>query len=252
MANGKTDNIIVVLPAFNAEKTVEKTVRDIPAGSVKELILVDDASTDQTVLMARKLGITVIVHDQNKGYGANQKTCYREALKRGADIIIMIHPDYQYDSRLASVVSQFIELDICDVMFGNRIRTRQEALKGGMPLYKYLSNRVLTIFENLILGLNLGETHSGFRAYKRCVLETVPWEKNSDDFVFDQQMIIQCRHFGFRMGDIPIPTRYSKESSSINFRRSVVYGISMLWFLFRWVLHCTGVFSCRLFAAKSS
>lgn len=244
--------VIAVMPAYNAEKTVEKTVRDIPAGCVDEIILVDDASRDGTVAEARRLGLTVVRHEKNKGYGGNQKTCYREALKRGADIVVMIHPDYQYDARVAPLMADFIRLDICDVMFGNRIRTRQESLRGGMPLYKYLLNRGLTAFENLVLGVNLGETHSGFRAYSRRVLESIPWEKNSDDFVFDQQMIVQMRHFGFRMGDVPVPTRYEKDSSSINFHRSVVYGLGTLWTLARWVLHRGRIWSCPLFDAQSS
>jgi glycosyltransferase involved in cell wall biosynthesis len=241
--------IIAVLPAYNAEKTVEATVRSIPPGTVDEIILVDDASQDKTVEIARRLGLSVIVHPQNRGYGANQKTCYREALARGAGIVVMIHPDNQYDARVAPELISLIKLDVCDVMFGNRIRTRQEALSGGMPLYKYIANRLLTVFENLVLGTNLGETHSGFRAYSRRVLETVPWERNSDDFVLDQQMIIQARHFGFRLGDAPVPTRYEKESSSINFRRSAVYGCETLWTLLRWVLHKWHLWPSPLFRA---
>jgi glycosyltransferase involved in cell wall biosynthesis len=242
--------VIAVLPAYNAEKTLEKTLRDLPPGTVDEVILVDDASRDGTVETARKLGLTVIRHEKNRGYGGNQKTCYAEALKRSPDVVVMIHPDYQYDARVAAVMVRFIELGICDVMFGSRIRTRAEALAGGMPLYKYLANRALTMAENLVLGTNLGETHSGFRAYGRRVLETVPWERNSDDFVFDQQFIVQARHFGFRMGDVPVPTRYERESSSINFRRSVVYGLGTLWTLFRWTLHRLGILSCRLFEPR--
>jgi glycosyltransferase involved in cell wall biosynthesis len=234
-----TPKVIAVLPAYNAEKTVEKTVRDIPPGSVAEIILVDDASRDGTVAAARKLGLTVLTHDRNRGYGANQKTCYREALERGADIVVMIHPDYQYDARLVPLMTRFIELGVCDVMFGNRIRTRREALEGGMPFYKYVSNRILTVIENLVLGINLGETHSGLRAYSRRVLETVPWHLNSDDFVFG-------------LGDVPVSTRYEKDSSSINFFRSVVYGLSMLWTLFRWRLHAWKIFPCRLFAENRS
>jgi len=248
----KKSKVIAVLPAYNAEKTVEKTIRDIPEGAVDEIILVDDASRDNTVAVAKQLGLTVIEHPQNRGYGANQKTCYRAALQRGADIVIMIHPDYQYDSRVTSLMTGFIELGICDVMFGSRIRTRAEALSGGMPKYKYLSNRLLTMLENLVLGQNLAETHSGFRAYSRRVLETLPWDGNSDDFVFDQQFIVQACHFGFRLGDVPVPTRYGSDASSINFRRSVVYGLGILWTLFRWKLHVWGLLSCRLFDAKRS
>ncbi|HOW28841.1 MAG TPA: glycosyltransferase family 2 protein [Elusimicrobiota bacterium] len=247
-----TKKIIAVLPAYNAEKTLEKTMADIPPGAVQKVILVDDASTDGTVALARRLGLTVIVHPENRGYGANQKTCYREALKEGADIIVMIHPDNQYDARVTPLLTDFIALDICDVMFGSRIRTRGEALDGGMPPYKYIANRFLTFFENFLLGQNLGETHSGFRAYSRRVLETVPWERNSDDFVFDQQMIVQSTHFGFRLGDVPVPTRYEKDSSSINFRRSVRYGLETLITLARWKLHQWQFIRCPLFETASS
>jgi glycosyltransferase involved in cell wall biosynthesis len=243
--------IIAVLPAYNAEKTVEKTVRAIPPGAVDEIILVDDCSRDGTVDEARRLGLTVIRHERNTGYGGNQKTCYREALRRGADIIVMLHPDDQYDPRCVPFLTRFIEMDICDVMFGCRIRTRRECLAGGMPAYKYFFNRLMTITENLLMGTNLGETHSGFRAYSRRVLEVLPWERNSNDFVFDQQFIVQSRHFGFRMGDVPVPTRYGSDASSISFRRSAVYGFGGFWTLFRWILHCARIFSCPLFDPKS-
>lgn len=247
----RTEKIIAVLPAFNAEITLEKTLRDIPVGAVDELILVDDASQDSTVALAERLGLRVIRHEKNQGYGANQKTCYREALARGADIIVMIHPDYQYDSSLTPFLTGIISQNVCDVMFGCRIRTRKESISGGMPTYKYIFNRLLTGLENFVLGQNLGETHSGFRAYRRTVLETVPWERNSDDFVFDQQFIVQSVHFGFRLGDIPVPTRYEKVSSSINFRRSVVYGLSTLWTLVRWKLHQWKIVRCALFEPRS-
>jgi glycosyltransferase involved in cell wall biosynthesis len=243
---------VVVFPAYNAEKTLERTFRDIPAGAVDEFVLGDDASRDRTVEIARRLGVSVLSHDRNRGYGANQKTCYREALRRGADIVVMLHPDYQYDARVTPLLTRFIELGICDVMLGNRVRTRREALEGGMPLYKYVANRLLTMFENLALGMNLGETHSGFRAFDRRVLETIPWEDNSDDFVFDQQMLVQARHFGFRLGDVPVPTRYEKDSSSINFRRSVVYGLSTLWTILRWKLHSWGWLRCALFEPRQA
>jgi len=226
---------IVILPAYNAAKTLEATVKDIPPRIVDELILVDDCSKDNTVEIAKKLGLKVIVHEKNLGYGANQKTCYREALKDGADIIVMIHPDYQYDPRLTPYLIGLIREGICDVMLGNRIRTREEALAGGMPLYKYLANRILTVIENLFLGQNLGEWHSGFRAYSRKVLETIPWENNSNDFVFDQQILIQAAYFGFRIGDIPVPAKYFAEASSINFKRSIIYGLSILWTLFKFI-----------------
>jgi glycosyltransferase involved in cell wall biosynthesis len=244
--------VIAVLPAYNAAKTVERTVREIPPGAVDEIILVDDASKDGTAETARALGLTVLRHERNGGYGANQKTCYREALAHGADIVVMLHPDYQYDPRCVPLLVGFIQLGICDVMFGCRVRTRAEALSGGMPAYKYVFNRLLTLLENLVMGTNLGETHSGFRAYSRQVLESLPWERNSDDFVFDQQFIIQARHFGFRMGDVPVPTRYGKDASSINFRRSAVYGIGALWTLFRWIMHRLRLWPCALFAPRSS
>lgn len=227
--------VVIVMPAYNAAKTLEKTIRDVPEGCAEEIILVDDCSSDGTAGLARSLGLTTIVHERNKGYGGNQKTCYREALRRGAGIVIMIHPDYQYDSRLTPLLAGLIENGVADVVLGNRIRTRREALRGGMPVWKYVANRALTMFENFFTGQNLGEWHSGLRAYSREVLETIPWEINSDDFVFDQQFLHQAAHLGFKMGDIPVSARYFAEASSINFRRSVVYGLSsllvMLWVL---------------------
>lgn len=251
MADRQT-KIIAVLPAYNAEKTLEKPLADIPRADIDEILLVDDASTDNTVALAERLGLPVVRHPSNRGYGGNQKTCYREALRRGADIVVMIHPDYQYDARLTPLLTGFIERGVCDVMFGSRIRTRAEALRGGMPAYKYFFNRALTALENLVLGQNLGETHSGFRAYSRRVLETLPWERNSDDFVFDQQFIVQSVHFGFRLGDVPVPTRYERSSSSIGFRRSVIYGLGTLWVLCRWVLHRWRLVPCPLFVPKPS
>ena len=242
--------IIAVLPAYNAEKTLEKTIRDIPPGAVSEIILVDDGSKDGTVELSRKLGLATIVHEKNLGYGGNQKTCYREALKRGADIVIMIHPDYQYDARLAPIMTGLISAGICDVVLGNRIRTRWEALRGGMPLYKYVFNRMLTAFENSATGQNLGEWHSGLRAYSREVLETIPWELDSDDFVFDQQFLIQAAACRFRLGDVPVAARYFPEASSINFRRSVVYGLSTLLLLAQFLLHRLGLWRCALLTPK--
>ena len=232
---------IVVMPAYNAAQTLEKTVQDIPKGACAEIILVDDCSTDGTFELAKKLGLTAIRHERNLGYGGNQKTCYREALKRGADIVIMIHPDYQYDARLTPYITGLIEHDVCDVVLGNRIRTRREALTGGMPPWKYVSNRVLTLFDNVILGQNLGEFHSGFRAYSRRVLETIPYHRNSDDFVFDQEFLVQAVHFGFRLGDVPVPVRYFPEASSISFRRSVRYGVACVATLAAWILHRLGL-----------
>jgi len=242
--------VIAVLPAYNAEKTLEKTVADIPKGSVDEIILVDDRSKDGTVALARKLGLTVVVHERNKGYGGNQKTCYTEALKRGADVVIMIHPDYQYDARVAPIMADLIKHDICDFVCGNRIRTRWEALQGGMPVYKYFFNRALTILENSVTGQNLGEWHSGLRAYSRKTLETVPWQLNSDDFVFDQQFLIQAASMKIRIGDVPVPVRYFPEASSINFRRSCVYGLSALVCLGQYLLHQLGLAKFDLLTPK--
>ena len=242
--------VIAVLPAYNAAKTLEKTISDIPKGSVSEIILVDDCSKDGTAELARKLGLTTIVHERNKGYGGNQKTCYTEALKRGADVVIMIHPDYQYDARLTPIMSGLISSGICDVVCGNRIRTRWEALEGGMPLYKYIANRFLTGLENSLTGQNLGEWHSGLRAYSREVLETIPWENNSDDFVFDQQFLMQAAACRFRLGDVPVAARYFAEASSINFRRSCVYGLSALWMLAKFLMHQSGIARFALFTPK--
>ena len=238
---------VVVMPAYNAARTIEPTVRDIPAGTVDEIIVVDDASKDATADTARRLGLTVVVHDVNRGYGANQKSCYRLALERGADIVVMIHPDYQYDSRLTPHFISFLRDGYFDVMLGSRIRSRREVLAGGMPLYKYIANRFLTIIENVFTGMNLSEWHTGFRAYTRRVLEAIPWENNSDDFVFDSQMLMQCVAGRFRLGELPVPVRYSAESSSINWRRSITYGLSTLAVLGKFVLHTSGVRRSPLF-----
>jgi glycosyltransferase involved in cell wall biosynthesis len=248
----RRQRVIAVMPAYNAERTLAATLADVPAGAVDEVILVDDGSTDRTVELARALGLTVFVHPENRGYGGNQKTCYREALARGADIVVMIHPDYQYDSRVIPHAVGFLELGICDVVLGNRIRSRAEALRGGMPFYKYLSNRLLTVVENFALGQNLGDFHSGFRVYRREVLETIPFEGNSDDFVFDTQFLAQAVHFGFRLGDIPVPVRYFAEASSINFRRSVVYGLSTLGVVGRYWLNRLGLCRSPLFRRRQT
>jgi glycosyltransferase involved in cell wall biosynthesis len=229
--------VIAVLPAYNAERTLAATLADIPTGAVDEVVLVDDGSTDRTVSVARDMGLTVIQHPQNRGYGGNQKTCYHYALDHGADVVVMIHPDYQYDSRVIPHAIGFIELGICDVVLGSRVRSRREALAGGMPKYKYVANRLLTGFENLALGQNLGDFHSGFRVYRREVLERIPFDRNSDDFLFDTQFLIQAVHFGFRLGDVPVPVRYFAEASSINFRRSVKYGIATIAAVGGWWLH---------------
>lgn len=224
----RTQKVIAVMPAYNAERTLAATLADVPAGSIDEVLLVDDGSKDRTVQVAREMGLTVIEHPRNRGYGGNQKTCYKHALERGADIVVMIHPDYQYDSRVIPCAVSIIELGICDIVLGNRIRSRAEARRGGMPRYKYFFNRILTAFENLMLGQNLGDFHSGFRVYRREVLERIPFERNSDDFVFDTQFLVQAVRLGFRLGDIPVPVRYFDEASSINFLRSVKYGLSTL------------------------
>lgn len=220
--------VVVVMPAYNAEKTLKKTVSDLPADAVDEIILVDDCSRDNTVGVANDLGLTVVERRRNGGYGANQKTCYEHALERGADYVAMVHPDYQYDSRVVRAAVEFLKLGICDLVLGSRIRSRKEAIQHGMPHYKYWANRFLTSLENYALGQNNGDLHSGFRAYSREVLETIPFHCNSDDFVFDSQFLAQAAHFGFRIGDVPMPVRYFPEASSINFRRSLKYGISTL------------------------
>ena len=238
------------MPAYNAARTLEPTVRDIPAGAVDEIILVDDFSNDNTVEIARQLGCIVIQHEQNRGYGGNQKTCDQTALDRGADIVLMIHPDYQYDSRLTPHLTSFIRDVYFDVMLGSRIRTRQEALDGGMPPYKYIANRFLTVIENICTGQNLSEWHTGFRAFSRNVLETIPWQHNSDDFVFDSQMLLQCVAFHFRIGEVPVPVRYHETSSSINFSSSITYGTRTLQAVGAYVLHRLGILQSSLFSIR--
>lgn len=242
--------VILVMPAYNAEQTLVRTWQDLPRDGIDEVILVDDASRDRTVEIAERLGLTVIRHPANRGYGANQKTCYRAALERGGDVIAMIHPDYQYDARVLPHLIGFIDLGICDVVLGSRVRSRAEALQGGMPLWKYLANRILTIVENLVLGQNLGDFHSGLRVYARRVLETIPFEANSDDFVFDSEFLAQAAYFGFRIGDAPVPARYFAEASSIDFRRSVVYGLGTLRVLIRYLAHRARLVRSPLFSPQ--
>lgn len=229
--------IIVVMPAYNAAKTIEKTVKDIPKGLVKDIILVDDHSSDQTVKVAKKLGIIVFQHPNNLGYGGNQKTCYWEALKRKPDVVVMLHPDYQYDAtRLGDLVMLILEGKY-DFMFGNRIHSREEALRGGMPKHKYFFNRLFTIIANLALGLNHPEYLSGLRAYSRKTLEMVPFQRFSNDFSFDQEFMFSAISHGLRIGSIPIPTRYYQDSSSIQWWPGMKFGFDSLWVLARLLLH---------------
>ena len=214
------------MPAYNAEKTLRATVDELP-GIVDIRILVDDFSGDRTVEVARELGLVHFVHDRNYGYGRNQQTCYREALAEGADVVIMVHPDYQYTPLLVTAMASMVAYGVYDVVLGSRI-IGGRALRGGMPRYKYLFNRLLTAFENLFLGIKVSEYHTGYRAFSREVLTTLPLVENSDDFVFDNQMLAQCAHFGFRIGEVSCPTKYFAEASSINFRRSVKYGLGVV------------------------
>lgn len=232
--------VIVVMPAYNAAKTLEKTYRDLPQSVVDHVILVDDVSQDETVEVARRLGLEVIIHIQNKGYGGNQKTCYLEALKQGADVVVMLHPDYQYDSTLVPELIQPILDQRADLVLGSRL-LNGGTLAGGMPFYKYVSNRLLTLVENLVLGQRLSECHTGFRAYSRRLLETIPFLLNSDRFVFDTEVIAQTVAFGYKIAEIPVPTRYFKEASSVNFANSVVYGLGTLLVMLRWLLQKWGL-----------
>jgi glycosyltransferase involved in cell wall biosynthesis len=244
MLDGK--KIVVVLPAYNAAKTLEWTYREIPFAVVDDVILVDDASRDTTAALARELGLRTIRHPQNKGYGGNQKTCYRAALDLDADIVVMLHPDYQYPPKLITAMAAMIACGEFDSVLASRI-LGVGAIKGGMPLYKYCANRFLTLIENLLLGHKLSEYHSGYRAFSREVLENLPLQHNSDDFVFDNQMLAQIIWSGFRVGEVSCPTRYLPESSSINFRRSVVYGCGVLWTGLQFRLARLGLFKSAIF-----
>jgi glycosyltransferase involved in cell wall biosynthesis len=239
--------LIVVLPAYNAGKTLEKTYTEIPFDIVDDVILVDDASTDETSVLAAKLGIrNVIIHPQNQGYGGNQKTCYREALALKADIIIMLHPDYQYTPKLIRSLASMIAEGVYPVAFGSRILGKG-ALKGGMPLYKYMANRLLTLFQNIMLGQKLSEYHTGYRAYNANVLKSISFETNSNDFVFDNEVISQIFMQGFEIGEITCPTRYFPEASSINFLRSSKYGMGVLRVCFQFRLHKWGILKSVLY-----
>jgi glycosyltransferase involved in cell wall biosynthesis len=219
--------ICVVLPAYNAARTLEATYNEIPREVVDDIILVDDASADDTLALAQRLGIFTVAHDRNKGYGGNQKTCYRLALERGADIVIMLHPDYQYSPKLVLPMASMLASGFFDVVLGSRI-LGVGALAGGMPRYKYVANRMLTFVQNLLLGHKLSEYHTGYRGFTRAVIEALPLAHNSDDFIFDNQMLAQVIYKGFRVGEISCPTKYFPEASSINFRRSVIYGLGVV------------------------
>jgi len=234
------------MPAYNAEKTLLNTYEELPHEYVDEVILVDDYSKDDTSRIAQRLGINTIIHTENKGYGGNQKTCYSEALRHGADIVVMVHPDYQYSPRLVTAMASMIASGHYDVVLGSRILGGM-ALKGGMPLYKYISNRFLTLIENILLGVKLSEYHTGFRAFTRSVLETLPLEENSDDFVFDSEMLAQAVYFGFRIGELSCPTKYFKEASSINFSRSVEYGFGVLATTMKFALCKMGIKKIKIF-----
>jgi glycosyltransferase involved in cell wall biosynthesis len=245
MLNGK--RVAVVMPAYNAEKTLRATVDELPE-IVDMRILVDDNSSDRTVEVARELGLVHFVHDRNYGYGRNQQTCYREALAEGADVIIMVHPDYQYTPLLVTAMASMVAYGIYDVVLGSRIIGGQ-ALRGGMPLYKYVFNRILTAFENLFLRIKVSEYHTGYRAFSKEVLTKLPLLENSDDFVFDNQMLAQCAYFGFKIGEVSCPTKYFPEASSINFRRSVKYGLGVLGTTMQFALQKWGLGHFRIFAA---
>jgi len=244
MINGK--RIAVVLPAYNAEKTLEATIREVP-DLVDVCILVDDHSSDRTIEVAKQLGLQFFLHDRNYGYGRNQQTCYREALAAGADVVIMLHPDYQYTPLLVTAMASMVAYGVYDVVLGSRILGGQ-ALHGGMPIWKYVSNRFLTAFENLFLRVKLSEYHTGYRAFSREVLTRLPLLENSDDFVFDNQMLAQCVHFGFRIGEVSCPTKYFEDASSINFRRSLKYGLGVLSTTLQFAMQRLGLGHFRIFS----
>lgn len=244
----RKSKVIIVMPAFNAEKTIEKTYRDLPKEIISEVIVVDDKSVDRTVAIAQELGLKVFVHSQNLGYGGNQKTCYREALKKNPDVVVMLHPDYQYDGTKTKALIEPILQGEYDLMFGSRIRTREETLRGGMPLTKYFLNRFFCVIENIILGVNFSEHFSGFRAYSRKVLETVPYQRFSNDFVFDQEMMASAIALGFKVGEIPVPVRYFSESSSIRFIKGTKFLLQTLFVLLRFTLNKWGFSKDKIFS----
>ena len=244
MIHGK--RLVVVMPAYNAESTVEKTLREIPAGFADDVVLVDDASRDDTAAVAQRLGLVVLRHPKNRGYGGNQKTCYREALRLGGDVVVMLHPDYQYSPKLVVAMASMIASGQYDVVLGSRILCGS-AMRGGMPLYKYVFNRMLTFIQNLLMGAKVSEYHTGYRAFSRQVLESLPLEENSDDFVFDNEMLAQAFFFGFNTGELSCPTRYEPESSSISLSRSIKYGFGVLRTTLQFRLQKWGLAKYRIF-----
>jgi len=239
--------VIVVMPAYNAAQTIVDTYRDLPKDSFEEIIVVDDASTDNTVEVARNLGVRVVTHSKNLGYGSNQKTCYSEALKHKADIIVMVHPDYQYDSSLILEVIGPIKKGRFDIMFGSRIRTREEALAGGMPYIKYILNRMVSLIENIVLGVNFTEHFSGFRAYSKKVLKTVPFKNFSNDFVFDQQLMVSAIAHGFKIAEYPVPVRYFSKASSIQFVAGTKFLLETFFTLFIFILYKMKIYKSKIF-----
>ncbi len=245
MLNGK--KIIVVMPAYNAEKTIEITYKEIPLDLIDHVVLVDDASRDQTSYLSRALGIDTIVHLENKGYGGNQKTCYKHALEHGADVVVMLHPDYQYTPKLLVALASMVAFGQYDMALGSRILCGG-ALRGGMPIYKYISNRLLTMAQNLLMGTAFSEFHTGYRAFSREVLLTLPLEENGNNFVFDNQMIAQAVYFGFSVGEISCPTKYFKEASSISLKPSIIYGMGVLKTAWQYFLQKRGWGNYPLFS----
>ncbi len=246
MLNGK--KIVVVMPAYNAERTLQRTYAEIPHAIVDEIILVDDKSRDATVQVAKSLGLSTILHTQNLGYGGNQKTCYKTALQKGADIVIMLHPDYQYTPKLITAIASLISEGLFDCVLGSRI-LGVGALKGGMPFYKYVANRLLTFYQNMLTGHKLSEYHTGYRAFSKEILETLPLDQNSNDFIFDNQMLLQIIYAKFSIGEITCPTRYFEDASSINFPRSVKYGLSVIVTTLEYVLHRWKILSSSRFSS---
>lgn len=244
MINGK--KVSVILPAYNCEETIKRVVSEIPRDLVDTIILVDDFSVDNTVLLAESLSIDIVLkHSRNKGYGANQKTCYNKAIEIDSDIIIMLHPDYQYTPKLIHSMAYIISNNLYQVVFGSRI-LGNGALKGGMPLYKYISNRILTLFQNIVIGQKLSEYHTGYRAFSKEVLNSISYEKNSDNFIFDNQIILQIFHLGYEICEITCPTNYSNDSSSISIKNSIIYGVGVIWNSFKYLLHIMKIYNFKI------